>query len=65
MKKVFMSLAIVALMGAAVACNFGAKKPAQEPEETTEACDTCKAACDSCGTCCDSLAAETAEAPTE
>ena len=63
MKKVFMSLAIVALMGAAVACNFGTKKAAQEAEEAcTEACDSCKAACDSCGTCCDSLAAEVAEA---
>lgn len=65
MKKVFMSLAIVALMGAAVACNFNSKKAAEEAEaaatELTEACDSCTAACDSCKAACDSCAAQLAE----
>ena len=54
-----MSLAIVALMGAAVACNFNSKKAA---EEATEAVEECTEACDSCAkACCDSACAEVAE----
>jgi hypothetical protein len=65
MKKVFMSLAIVALMGAAVACNFNTKKGGEATEGVeacTEVCDSCAAACDSCAkACCDSVVAEVAE----
>ena len=49
MNMVVMSLAIVALMSAAVACGNNPKKvaePAEEPAE--EVCDSCKACCDSC-----------------
>ena len=60
MKKVFMSIAIVALMGAAVACGNNTKKAAQESEAAVEVCEE---ACDSCGkACCDSTVAEVAEA---
>lgn len=54
MKKVFMSIAIVALMAAAVACgNNNAKKAEAPVEEAVEACcdSTCCTKADS--TCCE------------
>ena len=68
MKKVFMSLAIVALMSAAVACGNNPKKAAEEGETApeapaTECCDsTCTAACDSCAAACGNCAQEVFEA---
>ena len=64
MKKVFMSLAIVAAMFAAASCAYCNNKPAEEPA----CCESCeKACCDSCATCdsaacaaCDSTAADCA-----
>ena len=70
MKKVFMSLAAVALMVAAVSCgNNNAKKAEVAAEEVAACCDSTKAACcdstkacaDSsacCGACCDSTKCE-------
>lgn len=57
MKKVFMSLAVVALMLATVscACNNNQKKAeATEEKACTECCDSCCAAADSTCTACDS-----------
>ena len=53
MKKVFMSLAIVAAMAAAVACSCNNEKKADTCcEEATECCDSTKcASCDSTATC--------------
>ena len=61
MKKVFMSLAIVAAMAAAVACSCNNEKKAEACEETQECCDSTKCAgCDSTkcaeNACCDSTA---------
>ncbi len=64
MKKVFMSLAVVALMGAAVACGNSPKKAAAEAEaaEATENCcekaDSCCAAADSCCAAAQTVVAE-------
>lgn len=61
MKKVFMSIAVVALMVAASACGNNAKKAeaAEEAvevtEEAVEVVDT-TACCDSTAACCDSTA---------
>ena len=57
MKKVFMSLAVVALMLATVscACNNNQKKAeATEEAAKTECCDSCCAAADTTCTACDS-----------
>lgn len=62
MKKVFMSLAIVAAMFAAAACSCNNEKKAEctgdctDCKECTECCDTTKCCnqCDSTVTCCDS-----------
>ncbi len=56
MKKVFMSLAVVALMLATVscACNNNQKKAEATEEAKTECCDSCCAAADSTCTACDS-----------
>ena len=58
MKKVFMSLAIVAAMAAAVACSCNNEKKADTCcEEAKECCDSTKCAgcekacCDSTATC--------------
>ncbi len=64
MKKVFMSVAVVALMVAASACGNNAKKAEAveteaAAEETTTCCgDSTKACCDSTKACCDSAKAE-------
>lgn len=64
MKKVFMSLAIVAAMAAAVACSCNNEKKAESCcEEAKECCEEAKECCDStkCAgcdhkACCDSTA---------
>jgi len=64
MKKVFMSLAVVALMSAAVACGNCSKKAAAEGEaaETVEAvADSCCAKADSCCAKADSCCAKAAQ----
>jgi hypothetical protein len=58
MKKVFMSLAVVALMCAAVSCGNKAKK-AEVVEEATEAVE---AAADTVAAVADSVATEVVEA---
>lgn len=64
MKKVFMSVAVVALMVAASACGNNAKKAeaveteAAAVEETTTCCGDSTACCDSTKACCDSVKAE-------
>ena len=64
MKKVFMSVAVVALMVAASACGNNAKKAeaveteAAAVEETTTCCGDSTACCDSTKACCDSGKAE-------
>ncbi|MBS7292611.1 MAG: hypothetical protein UIV44_03440 [Bacteroidales bacterium] len=64
MKKVFMSVAVVALMVAASACGNKAKKSeaveteAAAVEETTTCCGDSTACCDSTKACCDSVKAE-------
>lgn len=65
MKKVFMSVAVVALMVAASACGNNAKKAeAVETEteaaveETTTCCGDSTSCCDSTKACCDSVKAE-------
>lgn len=64
MKKVFMSVAVVALMVAASACGNNAKKAEAETEavETVEevgaAADSVAACSDSTKACCDSAKAE-------
>lgn len=61
MKKVFMSIAVVAMIALASACGNNSKKAAEESceccEECTECCDSCTACCDSCAAC-DSCVAE-------
>ena len=59
MKKVFMSVAVVALMVAASACGNNAKKAEAETEAVEpveEVADTVAACCDSTAACCDSAA---------
>lgn len=67
MKKVFMSIAVLAIMTAAVSCQCNNSKKAEEPaaaEECTGECDKCEG--EECTkACCDSTAAECAEAPAE
>ncbi len=63
MKKVFMSVAVVALMVAASACGNNAKKAeAVEAEaaveETSACCGDSTSCCDSTKACCDSVKAE-------
>ena len=68
MKKVFMSLAIVAAMFAAASCACCGNKCAEEASpcentccETKACCDTCTAVCDSAAcAACDSTAADCA-----
>lgn len=60
MKKVFMSIAVVAMVAFAAACGNNSKKAAEAEEcceECTECCDSCMACCDSCAAC-DSCMAE-------
>ncbi|MBO7543987.1 MAG: hypothetical protein J6T02_00210 [Bacteroidales bacterium] len=63
MKKVFMSLAVVALMAAAVSCGCNNTKAAEEPaEEAIEAVeDTCAACCDSCAAAAEEVVEAVAE----
>lgn len=57
MKKVFMSMAIVAAMFAAAACSCGNNSQKAEACEACEACDsTCTEVCDTTKCCCDSTA---------
>ncbi len=63
MKKVFMSVAVVALMVAASACGNNAKKAeAAEAEAAVEEAPACcgdsTSCCDSTKACCDSAKAE-------
>jgi ABC-type phosphate/phosphonate transport system substrate-binding protein len=55
MKKVFMSVAVVALMVAASACGNNAKKA--EAAETEAAAEEVEAVADTVAACCDSTAA--------
>ena len=57
MKKVFMSVAVVALMVAASACGNNAKK-AEAETEAVEAVEEVEAAADTVAACCDSTKAE-------
>ena len=67
MKKVFMSIAVLAIMTAAVSCQCNNSKKAEEPaaaEECAGECKDCEG--EECTkACCDSTAAECAEAPAE
>lgn len=74
MKKVFMSIAVLAIMTAAVSCQCNNSKKAEEPaaaEECAGECNECEGECNECEgeectkACCDSTAAECAEAPAE
>ena len=66
MKKVFMSVAVVALMVAASACGNNAKKAeaveaeteVEAVEETPACCGDSTSCCDSTKACCDSVKAE-------
>lgn len=63
MKKVFMSMAVVAMFAMAAACNNAPKAAEEAAEEAVEACEACDscACCEQCDSCACCEAAEAAE----